>query len=877
MRFLPSSQSTFLAIILAAIASHALAAARQWDGSSTNTFGNPFNWTPHGVPGDGDTATITGGTPNSVPVLLLSNTDAIDGLTLDGGAQLRTNGNQLLVDDTIFSFPIQLNASRTVVAAGSNLVVNSGAVDAIVLPTTDFRADFVTIQNSGAVTLLSPTSVAEPAKFWADRTISNLEGGFLRGSGIIQLGGLLNNDGTLASLTGDLVVDPAPSGPVGTADLDGANEIGIVAVAADTTLTINAAITDSIDGQISIADGGRLKIVGDANVGTSDVSLGFESAREVTGNLTLGQADDGTPLDIVVTSKTSRSRLDVGDEAHTRFMSPEREIPEVIIDDADGTGGTLRLTQGARYTTTEEFFVSYAHDGNLLIDEGAQLTQTLGIDMTGLAYEGGNIVGGPRTGSNGTATVTGAGSAWNVGSFITVGTASFDSSGPVSGGDGTLNVLNGAVVNADVLSIGAFSFEESSGEVIVDDATINAALRVGSLGNGSLTITNRGMVISQSARIGENARPGDQGNGTVLVEGAGSEWNVTFGLTLAGGEFLGSFGGGQGALTVRDSGRVNAGFLELGGDPLGWVAAELTIESGGLVDIESDATLYKDTATTGTSTLNLNDGELRAGTFRNEDALNAAGSSRIRAGLAGTVSIFFSDTSKNDISGTLTLDGDTLVENGAFFDGFGNLRVNGGHVLYLEDGASLIGVDLVNNGQVQLGEAIGDVGNNSAEAYRQATDAALTVTLAGEAFDEFDSLGTKGDIELDGTLNIELSDYDPVPGTTFEILRATSGLIIGEFAEIVQPSDANVRFVADYNFSDVTLTTFFAGDADADGDVDGADFLIIQRTDPSLIPIWEAQYGSTAGILAAAQQVPEPTALLLVVFSLVALSALRFP
>ncbi len=60
------------------------------------------------------------------------------------------------------------------------------------------------------------------------------------------------------------------------------------------------------------------------------------------------------------------------------------------------------------------------------------------------------------------------------------------------------------------------------------------------------------------------------------------------------------------------------------------------------------------------------------------------------------------------------------------------------------------------------------------------------------------------------------------------------------------------------------------GDADGDNDVDGLDFLLIQRTDPSLIPIWEANYG-TVGLSASVSAVPEPGALALLGTGLAAL------
>ncbi len=50
-------------------------------------------------------------------------------------------------------------------------------------------------------------------------------------------------------------------------------------------------------------------------------------------------------------------------------------------------------------------------------------------------------------------------------------------------------------------------------------------------------------------------------------------------------------------------------------------------------------------------------------------------------------------------------------------------------------------------------------------------------------------------------------------------------------------------------------------DLDGDGDVDGADFLAIQRTNPALISQWTSEYGG--GALSAASAVPEPTSVVL--------------
>lgn len=65
--------------------------------------------------------------------------------------------------------------------------------------------------------------------------------------------------------------------------------------------------------------------------------------------------------------------------------------------------------------------------------------------------------------------------------------------------------------------------------------------------------------------------------------------------------------------------------------------------------------------------------------------------------------------------------------------------------------------------------------------------------------------------------------------------------------------DAQATTVSLIDFSPVTA------DLDSDGDVDGTDFLLIQRNNPSLIPLWQAQYG--ANPLVASVALPEPTTL----------------
>ncbi len=75
-----------------------------------------------------------------------------------------------------------------------------------------------------------------------------------------------------------------------------------------------------------------------------------------------------------------------------------------------------------------------------------------------------------------------------------------------------------------------------------------------------------------------------------------------------------------------------------------------------------------------------------------------------------------------------------------------------------------------------------------------------------------------------------------------------------------------------------TLTFVGAETADVngDGDVDGADYLEIQSTDPSLIALWQTEYGTGATPVSSAGAVPEPTsAILLLSAALIAVTRKR--
>jgi autotransporter-associated beta strand protein len=143
------------------------------------------------------------------------------------------------------------------------------------------------------------------------------------------------------------------------------------------------------------------------------------------------------------------------------------------------------------------------------------------------------------------------------------------------------------------------------------------------------------------------------------------------------------------------------------------------------------------------------------------------------------------------------------------------------------------------------------------------------VTLSPHAtlsFDVFsaeigDILEIAGHFHAAGTLEVSLDQAAPSPTVGDQFNLVNFGSASGGFDAF------NLPMLADgmaWNVTDILTTgqlqVVTDVDLDNDGDVDGRDFLIIQRTNPSLIPEWQAQYGNQIAVSHESMvvSVPEP-------------------
>ena len=191
------------------------------------------------------------------------------------------------------------------------------------------------------------------------------------------------------------------------------------------------------------------------------------------------------------------------------------------------------------------------------------------------------------------------------------------------------------------------------------------------------------------------------------------------------------------------------------------------------------------------------------------------------------------------------------------------------------------------NGVVVLNTSITGSGNVSNSATLSAGLAASLGT------GDFSSTGTldfditpnsaglflvSGTATLDGSVNVDFLDGATPAGTT-TLLTAGSPIVLPSGLPSLSFTGASGLSLALSGDSMSLLLNSTSNPVDADGSgfIDGADFLILQRTNPSLIAQWELEYGMPAAAAASGglAAVPEPTSLGLVLIGLVGLGIRR--
>jgi len=387
-------------------------------------------------------------------------------------------------------------------------------------------------------------------------------------------------------------------------------------------------------------------------------------------------------------------------------------------------------------------------------------------------------------------------------------------------GKGTLTIRNGGTFeNNNTVFIGVILGGYGTATVtgIGSRFEIPLDLQVGAQGTGELYVLDRGAVIGSSAFLGTF---GTSSNGFARVSGVGSEWNITNQLSV---------------------GREGIGRLEV------LAGGKLTSDNGQIGE------------TAGADGSVVVDGVGSSWTIANVQIIGNLGQGSLTVSNGGEVLV-----------NQLLVEGNGLLTGNGTVTPSTVVQVRGEVAPGLSSGILTIDGD-----------------------YTQLAPATLSIEIGGASVGaEHDQLNVTGIVNLGGDLGLSLLDlgsgtFMPSPSDMFMILTSTG--LTNSFSNVANGNrlttiDGLGSFQVNYsagslfNADHVVLSDFFSSvDLDNDGDVDGADFLAIQRTNSALIPQWETEFGNTgASVVTTSQAVPEPpSAILLALCVFVACHASR--
>ncbi len=260
-------------------------------------------------------------------------------------------------------------------------------------------------------------------------------------------------------------------------------------------------------------------VVGSATFGEGEGSTGTGLVEgqysRLTGSVTVGGAGTG--------SLTIRDQAVVTSGSANYIGRDGTGQGEVIV-----SGEGSRWTAAGMYASSGTIWVGFSGKGTLRIENGATVasgTGTLGSTSTP-TYIGGQPA---SLKGEGHVTITGDGSAWEIGTELIVGQG--------TGADNWISVENGGFLQDNIATLGWDSFHR--GRVTVTGAGSSwvniGALVIGRGGLGTVTLANGASLSNTSATLGS----GNAGNlsehaigNTVLATGTGTTWTNSGALQI---------------------------------------------------------------------------------------------------------------------------------------------------------------------------------------------------------------------------------------------------------------------------------------------------------------------------------------------------------
>ena len=339
------------------------------------------------------------------------------------------------------------------------------------------------------------------------------------------------------------------------------------------------------------------------------------------------------------------------------------------VESGDATLGNQAGATG--FANVSNINTLWTVDGDLTIGDSGQGTLTL--SNNGEVITTGDAILGSQAGSTGTATITDAGTEWQINGELKVG----------DNGTGTMQVENGGYVSlagnlaiADSGGTSTLTLDGNGSRLIVSGTSVT----IGGKGQGTLTVQNAGAAIFSGASVSLGESSGSAGTltvqdaNTIMSTGSltvGSQGTGTLNLlntaslTTDNSFTLGEDASGVGTATIDNSSMTDTSTLTVGGSGSG----TLNIQNDGSLTVQgNDVTLGEQAGSNGILNLTGNGSTL---TFNGD----------VTVGKSGTG--VFSVASDAHFSGTsMTLASGTGF-GGSSTGGSGSLDISGGSSVIL--------------------------------------------------------------------------------------------------------------------------------------------------------------------------------------------------
>ena len=431
---------------------------------------------------------------------------------------------------------------------------------------------------------------------------------------------------------------------------------------------------------------------------------------------------------------------------------------------ADGPG-TLTLGNGAAGTFTSETDQTIGFNAGILLDDGGNgttfdLSNANGIvDVAGIIDDGFNTSALTKTGG-GTLTLSSVGNTYGGGTVIENGTLSISADNQL--GDAAGGVTFGGF-GGGVLEV------TTDGENSARTFTLDAG--------GTVNVADVGETFEISGQITGTGSLNKDGDGTLLLSGAGNNWQ--------GDAF------------------VTAGTLRIAADERIPDTAGLILTAGTFdADGQTETVAYLSGNTGGTVALG-------AGTFTFGDATNRTYSGAITSDPGGTLNkngpgwTFFDQDDSLAFQGTLNVNAGELYIDATFGDGANATATVANGATLAGEGTFDGAVTVQSGGYIRPG--LGLIGDFTVNDYNPATGSFLEIQVSstgGTGSPNNDHLKVTHNANLNGNGTVETilieAPGNYLPGTRWRILQADNARN-GQFAGVVgQGQAANFGWSLDY-------------------------------------------------------------------------------